>query len=371
MTKISNQYSLTNVLFADTTNGRVGVNNGSPSVALDVTGAGKFSSSVTATLQNTTNKEGYIVQASTTSAGGSQPAYTYYTAAGSKRWASFLNVGDDKYHISNASNTELFTITQTGNFGIGTTSPNERLHVSGNISIVSSSGTRIGFNTTDQFSALGTSIPQYGIGYGWSSQPLGLSGYYGIAFFSTSEERMRITNSGKVLIGTTTEAAEANLSLGANNTVEGGQILLQKGTSYTHASHIDNFGDTFRLLYGTNTGTSGVNFQVFHSSGNYSFSGSNVSDKRLKENINVLTLPAIENIKQLVPKTYNMIANPETLRYGFIAQEVQEILPDLITGTESENDVLGLDYNGILTLAVKAIQEQQTQINELKALINA
>jgi hypothetical protein len=73
-------------------------------------------------------------------------------------------------------------------------------------------------------------------------------------------------------------------------------------------------------------------------------------------------LPAIENIKQLVPKTYNMIANPETLRYGFIAQEVQEILPDLITGTESETDVLGLDYNGILTLAVKAIQELSAEI---------
>ena len=47
MTKISNQYSLTNILTADLANSRLGINNVSPTVALDVTGAGKFSSSVT------------------------------------------------------------------------------------------------------------------------------------------------------------------------------------------------------------------------------------------------------------------------------------------------------------------------------------
>jgi hypothetical protein len=46
MTKISNQYSLTNILTADLANSRLGINNVSPAYALDVTGAGKFSSSV-------------------------------------------------------------------------------------------------------------------------------------------------------------------------------------------------------------------------------------------------------------------------------------------------------------------------------------
>ena len=43
MSKISNQYSLTNILTADLANSRLGINNVSPTVALDVTGAGKFS----------------------------------------------------------------------------------------------------------------------------------------------------------------------------------------------------------------------------------------------------------------------------------------------------------------------------------------
>jgi uncharacterized protein YaiE (UPF0345 family) len=46
MTKISNQYSLTNILTADLANSRLGINNVSPTVALDVTGAGKFSGNI-------------------------------------------------------------------------------------------------------------------------------------------------------------------------------------------------------------------------------------------------------------------------------------------------------------------------------------
>jgi hypothetical protein len=80
-----------------------------------------FSGSVTATSTSSLFKEGYIIRASTTSGGGSQPAYTYYTAAGSKRWSSFLDVGSDKFHIANAANSELFTITQAGNISIGST----------------------------------------------------------------------------------------------------------------------------------------------------------------------------------------------------------------------------------------------------------
>ena len=88
-----------------------------------------FSSSVTATSISSVFKEGFIVQASTTGGAGSQPAYTYYTAAGSKRWSTFLNVGDDKFHIAGNANSELFTIQQNGNVGISTTSPSRPLTV--------------------------------------------------------------------------------------------------------------------------------------------------------------------------------------------------------------------------------------------------
>ena len=78
---------------------------------------------------------------------------------------------------------------------------------------------------------------------------------------------------------------------------------------------------------------------------------------------------------QLSPKSYQLKSennlsgeNVTTLRkrYGFIAQEVQSILPDTITGTETETEYLGLDYNGVLAVAVKAIQEANAKIISLE-----
>ena len=403
MSKNTNLSFLTDYITADITNGRIGINNASPTYAFDVTGIARTSTSTyLATASGsvgigTTTPTDFLdatsglaiiapsgrsglslgstqgtadeilsrlsfTNTNSTNAGGKRLSYIS-GIRGTTNNSAYLEFGT----ANDGLGTQRMVISQTGNVGIGTSSPSDKLQVgldeNAYISIANGGSTdvksglrfRVGGGGT-VYSAMESAASSSGNGY-LSFSTIG-SG--------TLSERMRITSSGKVLIGTTTEAAEANLSLGANNTVEGGQILLQKGTSYTYASHLDNFGDTFRLLYGTNTGTSSVNFQVFHPSGNYSFSGSNVSDKRLKENINNLKISAIEKVNQLVSKTYNMISNPETLRYGFIAQEVQEILPDLITGTESENDVLGLDYNGVLAVAVKAIQELSKEINLLK-----
>jgi hypothetical protein len=53
---------------------------------------------------------------------------------------------------------------------------------------------------------------------------------------------------------------------------------------------------------------------------------------------------------------------------GFIAQDVLESnIPNLVHGTEE--DGYGLDYNGILSLAVKAIQEQQCKIAVLESCL--
>lgn len=80
-------------------------------------------------------------------------------------------------------------------------------------------------------------------------------------------ERMRITVGGQVAIGTTSTSAEANLFLGANTTLEGGQLVLQKGTSCNCATHLDNYANQFRVLSGTDTGTTTVNMSVNHVNG--------------------------------------------------------------------------------------------------------
>jgi hypothetical protein len=54
-----------------------------------------------------------------------------------------------------------------------------------------------------------------------------------------------------------TTSSEGSLFLGAHGPLEGGQLVLQKGTSQTYAAHLDNYNNQFRVLYGTDTASSG------------------------------------------------------------------------------------------------------------------
>jgi hypothetical protein len=65
-----------------------------------------------------------------------------------------------------------------------------------------------------------------------------------------------------LLINGAPSIAESSLALGAMGTTEGGQLTLNKATSHTFAAHLDVWQDVFRVLYGTNTATSGVALSV-------------------------------------------------------------------------------------------------------------
>jgi hypothetical protein len=56
--------------------------------------------------------------------------------------------------------------------------------------------------------------------------------------------------------------------------------------------------------------------------------------------------------------------------YGFIAEELREVLPDLVYETDSAG-ALAVDYNGIIPVLVDAVQEQQKQIEQLKGLLKS
>ena len=68
------------------------------------------------------------------------------------------------------------------------------------------------------------------------------------------------------------------------------------------------------------------------------------SDERLKFIIN--TAPS--GVDSLNPKQYYMLSEPGRIRYGFIAQEVQNVFPDLVT--TDENGMLVLNYMDIIAL---------------------
>ena len=114
--------------------------------------------------------------------------------------------------------------------------------------------------------------------------------------------------------------------------------------------------------------------------GNYFFNGSNQSDLNKKENITDITDNALELITQLQPKKYNYIGS-DVNKAGFIAQEMEQVIPRLVTGNEfdptASDDVTtnptgkGVDYMGYTAYLTKAIQELKTELDAAKARIEA
>ncbi len=99
---------------------------------------------------------------------------------------------------------------------------------------------------------------------------------------------------------------------------------------------------------------------------------SNPSDRRLKENIQYTKRLGLEFIKKLQTVSYNYIADQNKVRYdGFIAQDILQIIQDLnipFSGIKKSDDgTYSLAYSDFIMPVVNAIQEQQLQIQELKA----
>jgi hypothetical protein len=101
--------------------------------------------------------------------------------------------------------------------------------------------------------------------------------------------------------------------------------------------------------------------------GNYYFSGSNLSDARTKKDINYLEESILDKVMKLKPASFRYKENEENIKGGFIAQDIKDIFPDLVTATKSDDEMMGVDYYGVIAILTKAIQEQQVQIEELKA----
>ncbi|MFM2442037.1 MAG: hypothetical protein RL449_678, partial [Bacteroidota bacterium] len=89
------------------------------------------------------------------------------------------------------------------------------------------------------------------------------------------------------------------------------------------------------------------------------------SDRRIKKDI-VNTTFGLKEILQLRPVDYKLISSNEN-EIGFIAQEVKQIIPTVVSGTEGDlekGEFLGLKYQNLIPVLTKSIQELNTQKNE-------
>jgi hypothetical protein len=273
---------------------------------------------------------------------------------------------------------EAMRLDSVGNVGIGTASPSTYgiLATVGNINNLASA---LGAADAATVSILNNSVASLGIKASLSMNIAGIgksviSGYYatfngsndigtGIQFGTQTNaaggtvERMRIDSSGNLLVGTTI----------ADPTTDA--FSFQPTNKYGCFSHIT----------GTSSGTGYVFFRLAAASiGSITQNGTTAvlynttSDYRLKNDIKPIQ-NALTIIETLNPVSFTWIDNRKD--NGFIAHELQKVLPNCVTGEKDDVNEDGtpkyqqMDNSGVIPFLVKAIQEQQTIINDLKARV--
>ena len=95
-----------------------------------------------------------------------------------------------------------------------------------------------------------------------------------------------------------------------------------------------------------------------------------VSDKRLKKDIKPLR-NVLPDVLDMTALSYLFNPQPDTAQrsVGFLAQDVKTVFPEIVKYS-SENDLHTMDYSALGVLAIKAIQEQQAIIDELRREID-
>jgi len=181
---------------------------------------------------------------------------------------------------------------------------------------------------------------------------------------SSPTTRMIIKNNGNILIGTTT-------AIGALIDCESWGFNIKVGQIWNHTTSIPSGGAAEVIGFSYQGATVGK-ISITTTATTYSTS----SDYRLKENVIAIT-NGITRLQQLKPSRFNFIADPAQTFDGFIAHEVQTVVPEAITGEKDEVDddgnpqYQGIDQSKLVPLLTAALQEAIGRIETLESEVAA
>lgn len=283
--------------------------------------------------------------------------------------------------VASSDNVDLSTqermrINSSGNVGIGTSSPANKLHVAGNVTLadyanIGATNNNAGISLTGGSATNnGGQINLRGGSFSGNTS--------GIEFITAGTERARIDSSGNLLVGTTSA-----LTGGTKLTVSGSNGDWMAGVTNTNASprglyighNTDSNGTANWFLY-CEAGGSTQRASIRSNGGLANYSGNNVnlSDRREKTNF----APAGEYLSKIcaIPvQTFNYIDQAEDdpgLTLGVVAQDVQAVAPELVMesnwGTEEDPKMRLSIYQTDLQYALmKALQELKAEFDAYKA----
>lgn len=192
-------------------------------------------------------------------------------------------------------------------------------------------------------------------------------------------------NAATAMGNTTTASGGGSTSMGYGTTASGSYSTAM-GLSVTAQAHSSLVIGRYNIITGsslfwTNTdplfvagngnGASPSNALTLYKNGNLTIAGTltQSSDIRLKKDIKQLD-NSLEKIAQLHGYHYHWKKDnaDARLQSGVIAQEVQKVMPELVT--TDDNGDLTVNYNGITPYLIEGMKEQQKTIEEMKILID-
>jgi hypothetical protein len=186
---------------------------------------------------------------------------------------------------------------------------------------------------------------------------------------SSPTERMRVNNKGTSAFATT------DTGLGGNATAIFAHIPAASGSANQQPIVVWNSGTA-----GTRYMMSFGDGATYTERGYITWNGttmalSNASDERLKKNIVAAPSASIQ-LQQIQVRSFDFIEDDAHVKYGFVAQELNEIAPEaVVVGEDNEdgtvNKYWGVSNANLVPMLTKALQEALTEIETLKAKVAA
>ena len=359
-------------------NGNVGLGTATPTARLNLVGGGMrmfagFGNSTsrpgltTGTIGNYEIK-GVGAGGGTTQGDGADDGFLRLSAGGGTNsntqssidLSGYSNVADMSNNIvMRTAGTERFRLTNIGRLGLGTSTPTVALHVqNGNV-----------LGGSDDPST--NTIPSL---YVYNSNTTSTSAH------ATSLVRTAGTGSGKPYYSLDVNGA-FGYSIGINN--PNNQMIINTTWNFNTAAAnnaiiINRFGQSRVAIPeqgglvasdwpgGWGGGIATYDFLAFGILGN---AYNTRSDRRLKNNIIELDSSSILKYLKLRPVTFFWNQDKQRdnkLQYGFIAQEIESIFPEMVNTGTDEMQTKSVNYQALHALSLKVIQNQQAEIELLK-----
>jgi hypothetical protein len=266
--------------------------------------------------------------------------------------------------------TERVRADSSGNVGIGTSSPATLLHVyktSGRNDYRIASGSASGEVASVQFYGTdsGAAVQNYAqIICGITTNTAGAEAGY-LAFETVRSgsvtEAARIDSSGNLLVGGTGRIVYSKVLSQFNGSADYGFVA-------NDTSNAAGVGFAAFAVNGTSTG--GAIGSITRNGSSSAVLYNTTSDQRLKENIADADA-ALGTVAAIKVRKYDWKEGGQHEDYGFIAQELAEVVNNVVSKGRTEEDMWAVDYGKLTPLLCKAIQEQQALINDLTARIAA